>query len=145
MIKAIIFDLDDTLFDCTATLVDSARKRAAKAMLENDFPEKEAIIYNKINQLSQKLGAKADVFGILCKEYGLDERHTNNIVEVALNAYNSNVVENIQLFDDVLPTLAKLRNHYRLALVTSGAYARQKRKIQILNLEKEFTTTLGFY
>lgn len=138
MIKAIIFDLDDTLFDCTGTLVDSARKRAARALHKAGFPEKEEVIYKKINLLSEKHGAKADVFGMLCKKYSLDERHTNRMVDIALNAYNSEVVEDIKLFDDVLPILAKLRNHYRLALVTSGAYARQKRKIQILELEKEF-------
>ena len=44
-IKAIIFDLDDTLFDCTNTLVDSARKRAAKAMVKFGLKcsDKEAI------------------------------------------------------------------------------------------------------
>jgi uncharacterized cofD-like protein/HAD superfamily hydrolase (TIGR01549 family) len=138
MIKAIIFDLDDTLFDCTGTLVDSARKRAAKAMQKAGFPEEEDKIYLEINKLSKDLGAKADVFGKMCKDKGLDERTTNKIIDKAMEEYNDDVVEPIKLFDDVADTLEELKKDYKLALVTSGAYARQKKKIDLLDLEKEF-------
>jgi uncharacterized cofD-like protein/HAD superfamily hydrolase (TIGR01549 family) len=138
MIKAIIFDLDDTLFDCTGTLVDSARKRAAKAMQKAGFPEEEEQIYLEINKLSKELGAKADVFGKMCKDKGLDERTTNKIIDKAMEEYNDDVVEPIKLFDDVADTLEELKKYYKLALVTSGAYARQKKKIDLLDLEKEF-------
>ena len=37
-IKAIIFDLDDTLYDCSGALVDAARRRAAKAMVSPNEP-----------------------------------------------------------------------------------------------------------
>ncbi len=53
-IKAIIFDLDDTLFDCTHTLVDSARKRAAKAMVNEGLNCSEKEAYNKMNELIEK-------------------------------------------------------------------------------------------
>ena len=40
-IKAVIFDLDDTLYDCTGMLVEASRRRAAKAMVEAGLPLKE--------------------------------------------------------------------------------------------------------
>ena len=69
-IKAIIFDLDDTLFDCTNTLVDSAKKRAAKAMVNAGLncPEKEA--YHKMNELIEKKGPKINVFDQVAEFYG---------------------------------------------------------------------------
>jgi len=37
-IRAVIFDLDDTLYDCTGQLVESARRRAAAAMVDAGLP-----------------------------------------------------------------------------------------------------------
>ena len=98
MIKGIIFDMDDTLFDCTGTLVDSARKRAAKAMKQEGFPDTEDKIYHEIHKLSDELGAKADVFGIMCQKHNLEQRQIDKIIDAALHAYNSDVVEDISVF-----------------------------------------------
>ncbi len=47
--KAIIFDLDDTLYDCTGSLLEASRKRAAKAMVNAGLPctEEEAYLLQK--------------------------------------------------------------------------------------------------
>lgn len=37
-IKGIIFDLDDTLYDCTDSLQEAARHRAAQAMVKAGLP-----------------------------------------------------------------------------------------------------------
>ncbi|MFP4112280.1 MAG: uridine diphosphate-N-acetylglucosamine-binding protein YvcK [Candidatus Woesearchaeota archaeon] len=139
MIKGIIFDLDDTLFDCTGTLVDAARKRAAKAMEKAGFPLSSDKIYGEINRLSSEMGAKADVFGFMCRDKELDERKTDDIVTSAVAAYNSDTIDTeIKLFDDAIPTLKALKKDFKLALITSGAYSRQKKKVELLKLEDYF-------
>jgi uncharacterized cofD-like protein/HAD superfamily hydrolase (TIGR01549 family) len=139
MIKGIIFDLDDTLFDCTGTLVDAARRRCAQALSKFGFPEKADVLYDLINDLSESEGAKADVFGIICKKYSIDERKTNEFVNLALDAYNSDNLDcEISLFDGVKEQLIELKKSYKLALITSGSYKRQKNKIRLLNLKPLF-------
>ena len=44
-IKAVIFDLDDTLYDCTGSLIDASRRRAARAMVEAGLPSTEEEVY----------------------------------------------------------------------------------------------------
>src|SRR4030042_1843418 len=45
--KAILFDLDDTLFDCYGLLVEAARRRAARAMVQAGLPCTEEEAYQR--------------------------------------------------------------------------------------------------
>ena len=60
--KAIIFDLDDTLYDCTGSLLEASRKRAARAMVNAGLPctEEEAYLLQK--KLSEMHGPHCPVF-----------------------------------------------------------------------------------
>ncbi len=85
-IKAIIFDLDDTLFDCTNTLVDSARKRAAKAMVTAGMNCSKEKAYIKINELIERKGPKINVFDQVAEFYGPNKE---KIVNAGITEYNS--------------------------------------------------------
>ena len=37
-LRAVVFDLDDTLFDCTGTLIEASRRRAAEVLVEAGLP-----------------------------------------------------------------------------------------------------------
>ena len=133
--KAIIFDLDDTLYDCTGSLLEASRKRAAKAMVNAGLPctEEEAYILQK--ELSEKHGPYCPVFNEISNKFNMG----HELVRSALKAYNSNEVTDIQLFPDVVPTLKKLaQEKYKLFLLTTGIYERQYKKIELLNLEPYF-------
>ena len=135
-IKAIIFDLDDTLFDCTNTLVDSARKRAAKAMVKVGLKCSEKDAYNKINYLIDKKGPKINVFDQVAEFYG---DHKEKIVNAGINEYNSSEeIEEINLFPNVKETLSKLREKYKIILVSSGIRGRQEKKLELLDLRDNF-------
>lgn len=133
--KAIIFDLDDTLYDCTGSLLEASRKRAARAMVNAGLPctEEEAYILQK--ELSEKHGPYCPVFNEIANKFNMG----HELVRSALKAYNSNEVTDIQLFPDVVPTLKKLaQEKYKLFLLTTGIYERQYKKIELLNLEPYF-------
>ncbi|MDD5162607.1 MAG: uridine diphosphate-N-acetylglucosamine-binding protein YvcK [Candidatus ainarchaeum sp.] len=133
-IKAIIFDLDDTLFDCTGQLVEAARQRAAAAMAKFIEKPKEEI-YGQIVETEGRLGPKADVFGNVCNAFSLQSQQ--DCVNSALHAYNSDEVEQISLFREAVPLFEKLKaQKIRLVIVSSGLYSRQMKKIQLLGLEK---------
>jgi len=133
--KAIIFDLDDTLYDCTGSLLEASRKRAARAMVNAGLPctEEEAYLLQK--KLSEMHGPYCPVFNEISNKFNMG----HELVRSALKAYNSNEVTDIQLFPDVVPTLKKLaQEKYKLFLLTTGIYERQYKKIELLNLKPYF-------
>ena len=133
--KAIIFDLDDTLYDCTGSLLEASRKRAARAMVNAGLPctEEEAYLLQK--KLSEMHGPYCPVFNEISNKFNMG----HELVRSALKAYNSNEVTDIQLFPDVVPTLKKLaQEKYKLFLLTTGIYERQYKKIELLNLKSYF-------
>ncbi|MBN2067482.1 MAG: YvcK family protein, partial [Candidatus Diapherotrites archaeon] len=142
-IKGIFFDLDDTLFDCTNSLVDNARKRAASAMVKAGLPLKVEEAYRMQIELFDKLGPLENVFDRMCDRFKLSKDSRERIVEAGFNAYNSDEVEQIELFPDVLPTLKRLKKQgTKLVLITSGIFERQQKKIDILGLEPLFDLVL---
>ena len=133
--KAIIFDLDDTLYDCTGSLLEASRKRAAKAMVDAGLPCTEEKAYLMQKELSEKHGPYYPVFNEISITFNMG----HELVRSALKAYNSNEVNDIQLFPDVIPTLKKLaQEKYKLFLMSTGIYERQHKKIELLDLKPYF-------
>ena len=133
--KAIIFDLDDTLYDCTGSLLEASRKRAANAMVTAGLPCTEEEAYLMQKDISEKHGPYYPVFNEIATKFNKD----HEFVRTILKAYNSDEVSNIQLFPDVVPTLKKLsQEKYKLFLLTTGIHERQHKKIELLNLKPYF-------
>ena len=134
-IKAIIFDLDDTLYDCTGMLAEASRRRAAKTLVDLGIPCSEEEIYNILNEEFAKHGSSFYVFNEIAKKYG----KSHDTVQKALKAYNSSEVTNIKPFPDVISTLKQLRRSgHKLFLVTLGVHQRQEKKIKLLGLSDMF-------
>jgi len=134
-IKAVIFDLDDTLYDCTGLLIDASRKRAAKAMVEAGLPCTEEEVYKLQKELTEKHGPYHLVFNEIVNKYHAD----NKLVNIAYKAYNSSEVSEIKPFPDVIPTLKELKERgYNLFLLTIGVHERQEKKINTLGLKPYF-------
>jgi uncharacterized cofD-like protein len=134
-IKGIIFDLDDTLYDCSDCLVDAARRRAARAMVAQGVPCDEAAAHKLQVDLAARHGPGCRIFDHIAEQYGKGKE----FVEELLRAYNSDEVEEIQPFPDVVSVLRNLRAQgYMLFLVTSGVHRRQERKIDLLGIRPLF-------
>ena len=134
-IRAVIFDLDDTLYDCSGALVGAARRRAAKAMVEAGLPASEDDIYRLQVELVKRHGPRYRVFDQIAERFEMNPE----LVEKALRAYNRDEVEDIKPFSDVISTLRNLRAQgYMLFLVTCGVHQRQERKVEVLGLRPYF-------
>ena len=130
-IKAIVFDLDDTLFDCCGLLGEAARRRAAKAMVGAGLPCSEEDAYEEQVRLAEQHGPRYNVFDAMAERHGMPP----SLAEAALAAYNSDEVGDIEPFPDVPDTLERLRTQgYKLLMCTIGVPARQQRKIEVLGL-----------
>lgn len=133
-IKAIIFDLDDTLYDCSGTLVLKSKKLAAKIISKAvKCSETEAL---KLQLgLEERLGPKADISREIANLYNLPEEFCREIS----NTINTLEVEDAILFPDAIDAINELkRTGYKLFLVTLGKKEWQERKIKVLGLENVF-------
>ena len=134
-IKAVIFDLDDTLYDCSGSLIDASRRRAAKALVEAGLPCTEDEVYQLQKELTEKYGPYHLIFNEIVNKYNADSK----LVNIAYKAYNSSEVSEIKPFPYVIPTLKELKEKgYKLFLLTVGVHERQEKKINILGLKPYF-------
>ena len=136
MIKAIIFDLDHTLFDRYKTLEKIVDDHFDETMFKPDTdPEiaKKEWIYADKNFIHFGFGA---VLGYL-KEKGIikDGVTEKNV----FSDYISPIFMKVAVpFDFTIPTLKELRCNYKIGLITNGRHELQAKKIEMLGLGEFF-------
>ena len=133
-VKAIIFDLDDTLYDCSGTLVLKNKKLAAKT-ISKAIKCSEAEALKLQLELEGRLGPKADIAREIADLYNLPEEFCNEIT----NTTNTLEIEGAILFPDAMDSINELKRiGYRLYLVTFGKREMQEKKVKVLGLESAF-------
>jgi FMN phosphatase YigB (HAD superfamily) len=70
-VKAVFFDLDDTLFDCSGTLVRDARKRSASALVRAGLPLTVPQAMELQEQVEAVWGPRIPVFETICQLFSL--------------------------------------------------------------------------
>ncbi|MFH1978298.1 MAG: YvcK family protein [Candidatus Aenigmatarchaeota archaeon] len=132
-IKAIIFDLDDTLYDCYGTLADSARMRAAEAMVNAGLQVSKQEIYEAEKEIAKSF--QPDLFTELKNKFNITD---DKILEAGKKAYNSDDVQDIKPFEGAIEVLDELKKECKLILLTTGVHSRQEKKIKALGLGDKF-------
>ncbi|MGM5483799.1 MAG: uridine diphosphate-N-acetylglucosamine-binding protein YvcK [Nanobdellota archaeon] len=131
MVKAIIFDLDDTLFDCTGQLVHQARKRAGEVMVQESIAEDFDEAYKLQADYSFKHPGD-EIFDFICEGY------EKSIIDRIKNAFNE-ISTDIKPYPEANKVLNELKvKGFKLFLVSYGKYSRQNKKIDILGLRDYF-------
>ncbi len=123
MIKLLIFDLDNTLFDTYGQIgknvLDEMIYRMRKAGLEK---EHEAILRKKYHFTG---------FRILARELNLSDK----LVKIGMSVYEEMNISSIKPYDDIR-VLGKLEQ--KKAIVTSGTKQVQMNKVKILGIQHYF-------
>lgn len=127
MIKAILFDLDDTLYNERDFVFSGFLEVATYLGHKYDFSIDK--LYSDIIDIFQKDG-RGRVFNILCEKHGFDE-DINRLVEI----YRDTEPQ-ISLYEDAAAILKKLYNKYKLGIITDGKSSVQWNKIRALGLEE---------
>ena len=130
--KAVLFDLDDTLYP----EIDFVRSgfRAVARYLTSRYNLDEDSLYRQMLVLLQEEG-RGKVFNRLLDSLDLC---TEERVKLLVYLYRAHI-PTIRLYEDVLPILEHLRSRQiRLGIVTDGMASVQRRKITALGLNELF-------
>ena len=132
MVKAVVFDLDDTLISEKEYIKSGYRHIAM--ILEHRFNVDKNQIYSDLMQLFNE--NSRNVFNRLFDRY-----HTSYSKEIILdlvNEYRSHFPE-IEFFDDVIPCLNELKRlGIKTGIITDGYATAQRQKLKAIQAEKFF-------
>lgn len=141
MIKAIFFDLDNTLHNATK-LVEKARKESCKAMVKAGLPFTTKKAYSELMKIVKKYGANYNKhFNKLCDKF--KAKNKSEIIASGVIAYHRITAHSLRLFPKTKLTLKKLKKQrLKLAIVTKGLPIKQWEKILRLGIKNFFSLIL---
>lgn len=131
---AILFDLDDTLFDCTSQLVMPAHRGAVTAMIAAGLTAQPGEALKKRLELFAA-SPREDVNKLLAEFY---ECKDPGVAQAGHDAFYKRDIRPIQPEDGVPGMLERLRDRYGIFLVTAGDPETQAKKVEMLALQKHF-------
>ena len=145
-LKAIFFDLDETLLDtsgCRPPAVEASFRVAVQKYPQLDFEAWRAAseeVKREMHDLwlnSPNSGAELLHEGSyrILQKLGIDDREFARHVS---QAYYRTWVSHLKLFPEVRDVLAALRGRFRLGIISNGPSDLQRYKLKLFELEREF-------
>lgn len=140
MIKAVLIDIDDTIFDFEKCSKNAFKKTLKK--LDLFYEEKDFSYFNKVNDIlwtKQKLGELNinQVFiersNMMSKYFGLDIEK-----EIFNNLFVEFLYDEIEIVDEIEDLLSYLSNKYQIYAASNGVYDMQVNRLKKSNLDKYF-------
>lgn len=127
-IKAILFDLDDTLYE-EKQFVNSGFNKVAE-FVENKFKIDKDFFYKTLIDIFNE-GKRGNIFNIALERANIifDE----NIIRSMVKIYREHNPK-IRLAEDIKSLIINLKGIYSLGIVTDGYFEVQKKKVQALKL-----------
>ncbi len=137
MLRAVLFDLDNTLYD-TGRQVALARENAVKAMiaagLEADYEEAAAALADVVSERGPNYGRHYDD---MMARLGL--KPDPKAIAAGVAAYHDAKTAYLVPYPDTVPTLLEIRDRgYRIGVVTDGVPVKQWEKLIRLGLSDFF-------
>lgn len=137
-IKAILFDLDNTLIDFLTFKKETA-KAASAVMVKQGLPATELELYGKIFSVYDEKGIEYQkTFHDVIKPFDLEVNKAEKIQQAAILAYLHKKFDVLRPYPLVKPVLAKLRKEYRLVIVTDAPRNKAWQRLVLTGLERSF-------
>lgn len=141
MIKAVLIDIDDTIFDFEKCSKNSFLKTLEKFNLK--FKEEDFSYFNKVNDIlwtKQKLG-EINIEEVFIKRDYLMGKYFNIDIEKGLfnDLFVKFLYDEIEMVDGIEDLLLYLSDKYKIFTASNGVYDMQVNRIKKSNLSKYFT------
>jgi putative hydrolase of the HAD superfamily len=138
MLKAILFDLDNTLINFLHFKVETA-KAAASAMVKHGLPATEIQAYGKIFSVYDEKGIEYQkTFYDVVKQYDLEINLAEKIQQAAILAYLETKFRVLRPYPIVRPTLSRLAGKYKLGIVTDAPRNKAWQRLVLTGLHDQF-------
>jgi len=134
-IDAVVFDLDDTLFDTTGQLMEPAHREAAQAMIDAGLEAPlEALVTLRLELGRSRVGEDTNVLAAGAYGHGPD----SPVVEAGRSTYFKRRIDRLDSFPGTEPLLSSLHERCRLLLLTTGDPGTQRKKVELLDIAQWF-------
>jgi FMN phosphatase YigB (HAD superfamily) len=144
LITSVIFDLDDTLYDCYGQRVCAAHFRASQAMAEAGVPASAEDIFRARMQAYESDPQLTHIDAEVCRRFGISE--PEKIIRIARHAFFTLPVDKLTLFPGSRRVLRTLhRCGVKVFIATFGDPEIQRDKVAALGLDREPAVQRIFY
>lgn len=137
-LKALFFDIDDTIYSST-DFAANARRQAAQAMIKTGLKVDEAAILEELDEVIREFGSNDDrhfdrVLQRMPKE-AIPPGSRLYIIGAGIIAYHQCKFRSFPAFEDALEVMRQLRERgLQLGIITAGVPMKQVEKVLRLNL-----------
>ncbi|VYS74714.1 Putative HAD-hydrolase YfnB [Anaerococcus vaginalis] len=140
MIKAVLIDIDDTIFDFEKCSKNSFLKTLEKFNLK--FKEEDFSYFNKVNDIlwtKQKLG-EINIKEVFIKRDYLMGKYFNIDIEKGLfnDLFVKFLYDEIEMVDGIEDLLLYLSDKYKIFTASNGIFKMQENRLKKSNLDKYF-------
>jgi putative hydrolase of the HAD superfamily len=135
MIKAVLFDLDDTLYD--ETEFAKGGFKAVSTYISQEYAINEKLFFEKLMVILQEEG-RGKIFDIALESFGVSKK---SLIRVLVQKYRTHS-PSLSPYPDALETLKSLKETCKLGLITDGNQRVQRSKIRALGIQNLFDTVI---
>ncbi len=141
MIKAVFFDIDDTLYD-TSGFARLARKAAINAMIDAGLPMSPDEAYDLLREIIKEKGSNYDKhLNVLTKRVFGEEKPL--LIAIGMITYHNVKFALLRLFPETMSTLIHLKAQgYYLGVISNGITIKQYEKLVRLGLHHFFHSVI---
>ena len=130
-IRGIVFDLDDTLYPQIS--YKRSGFKIVSDWVASKFNLEQSTVFSELEDILTQYGPSyPHMFDRLVERLGIENAHVDQMVNIFIGHE-----PRIRCYEGVIPTLSRLRDRYRLGILTDGRFTVQQKKIRALELAQQ--------